>query len=304
MKRVIYIAGVLMLLFPVLSNAQSLPLVAMETDAASLGRAGAGLADTDFVAYSSFSNAAVIPFSEAKMDVAAGYTMWSPSYAKSNLVNVGGAFNIKNRFGVAAGFLYGMNPEYEVTDASGASKGTFRPSDMQVNVGMAWRFLPYMSVGANIGYANSSLAEGHSYGALAADVHVMAAFGGLKVTAGVANLGTSVESASGVSFDLPASAAVGIGYGIDLADRHSIDAYLDADYYFSSGLAAAAGAGYTFNDLVSVRAGYRYGGKTPVPSYASLGLGVRFAGARLDLAYILTSGPIKNSLALGLGYSF
>jgi hypothetical protein len=35
-----------------------------------------------------------------------------------------------------------------------------------------------------------------------------------------------------------------------------------------------------------------------------VGAGVRFAGVKLDLAYMLASGPMKNTLAISLGYSF
>ena len=293
-----------MLLFPALAGAQALPFTAAETDAASLGTAGANLTQTGSIANASFSNAAAIPFSDAKMDVAAGYTMWQPSAVGSNILNVGAAFNMNKKFGLAVGFLYGMNPAYDITDASGAVKGQFSPSDIHANVGLAYRFLPFLSLGANVGYATSSLAEGYSYGALAADVFAMAKFAGLKVTAGVANVGTSVTSASGVQFGLPASVAVGAGYEAAFADKHAIEALLDADYYFNGWFAAAAGAAYTYGDLVTVRAGYRYGGQSPVPSYASVGAGVKFAGLKLDLAYLIGSGAAKNTLALSLGYSF
>lgn len=293
-----------MLLFPALAGAQALPFTAAETDAASLGTAGANLTQTGSIANASFSNAAAIPFSDAKMDVAAGYTMWQPSAVGSNILNVGAAFNMNKKFGLAVGFLYGMNPAYDITDASGAVKGQFSPSDIHANVGLAYRFLPFLSLGANVGYATTTLAEGYSYGALAADVFAMAKFAGLKVTAGFANVGTSVTSASGVQLGLPASVAVGAGYETAFAGKHAIEALLDADYYFNGWFAAAAGAAYTYGDLVTVRAGYRYGGQSPVPSYASVGAGVKFAGLKLDLAYLIGSGAAKNTLALSLGYSF
>ena len=293
-----------MLLFPALADAQALPFTAAETDAASLGTAGANLTQTDAIANASFSNAAAIPFSDAKMDVAAGYTMWQPSAVGSNMINVGAAYNMNNKFGVAVGFLYGMNPAYDITDAGGAIKGQFKPSDIHMNVGLAYRFLPFLSVGANVGFATSSLAKDYSYGALAADVYAMAQFSGLKVTAGVANVGTSVKAKNGTVFSLPGSVALGAGYEMAFADVHSVDVLLDADYYFSGWFAAAAGATYTYNDLVVVRAGYRYGGASPIPSYASVGAGVKFAGAKLDLAYMIGSSAMKNTLALSLGYTF
>lgn len=303
MKKFIYIVGALLLLVPALASAQSLPFVAAETDAASLGKAGANLVETGSIANASFSNAAAIPFSDAKMDVAAGYTMWQPTSVNSTMLNVGAAFNMKNKFGLAVGFLYGMNPAYDVYDQSGSAKGQFKPSDMHVNVGLAWRFLPFLSLGANVGYANSTLADNHSYGAVAADVFAMAKFAGVKVTAGVSNLGTKVKSASGAEFSLPASVAVGAGYDLNL-QKHHIEIMADADYYLNGAFAAAAGAEYTFNSLASVRAGYRYGGNSPLPSYASVGAGVQFIGLKLDLAYLIASGPAKNTLALSLGYTF
>ena len=285
-----------MLLFPALAGAQALPFTAAETDAASLGTAGANLTQTGSIANASFSNAAAIPFSDAKMDVAAGYTMWQPTAVGSNMINVGAAFNMKQKFGIAVGFLYGMNPAYDITDDGGAVKGQFKPSDIHANIGLAYRFLPFLSLGANVGYATSTLAEGQSYGALAADVFAMAKFGGLKVTAGV-------TSASGVKFCIPGSAAVGAGYETAFG-KHAVEALLDADYYFSGWFAAAAGAAYTYGDLVTVRAGYRYGGESPIPSYASVGAGVKFIGLKLDLAYLIGSGAAKNTLALSLGYTF
>ncbi len=293
-----------MLLFPALAGAQALSFTAAETDAASLGTAGANLTQTGSIANASFSNAAAITFSDAKMDVAAGYVMWQPSGVNSSMINVGAAYNLNNKFGVALGFLYGMNPAYDITDANGSVKGQFKPSDMHVNLGLSWRFLPFLSLGANVGYASSTLAKGSSYGALAADVFAMAKFAGLKVTAGVANIGTSIKSANGTSFCLPGSVALGAGYEMSFAETHDVEVLLDADYYFSGWFAAAAGAAYTYNDLVVVRAGYRYGGASPVPSYASVGAGVKFAGAKLDLAYLIGSSAMKNTLALTLGYTF
>ena len=304
MKKIIYIVGALMLLFPALAGAQALPYTAAETDAVSLGKAGANLTETNSVANAAFSNAATIPFSEDKFDVSAGYTMWQPSAVNTTMINVGAAYNMNNKFGVALGMMYGMNPAYDVISSTGAAKGQFKPSDMHLNLGLAYRFLPILSVGANVGYASSSLATDYSYGAVTADVFLMTEISGFKATVGVANLGTAVTSADKKKYALPASAALGLGYEMDFAEKHNVNVALDADYYFNGGLAAAVGAEYTFGGLATVRAGYRYGGNTPVPSYASVGAGAKFMGIKLDLAYLIGSGAAKNTLAIGVGYSF
>jgi opacity protein-like surface antigen len=113
-----------------------------------------------------------------------------------------------------------------------------------------------------------------------------------------------LTAVSGAKFALPASAAVGVGYEASFAEKHAVEALLDADYYFGGSFAAAAGAAYTYNDMVTVRAGYRYGGQSPVPSFASVGVGVKFIGLKLDLAYLIGSAPAANTLALSLGYTF
>ena len=303
MKKITsYIVGAILFLAPVLVQAQALPFVAAETDAASLGTAGANLVETGSVANASFHNAAAIPFSDKTLDASAGYTLWQP--ASTNIVNVGAAYNVNGRFGAALGFQYGIQPPYGLAGANGAAGEMFAPKDLHVNLGLAWRFLPFLSVGANIGYAESALAAGTKYGALDADVFAMARFGDFKVTAGVADVGTFVKSASGKAFCLPGSAAVGAGYSKVFAQKHALDVLVDANYYFSGWAAAAVGAGYTFDDFVSVRAGYRYGGESPVPSYASVGLGVKYLGIRLDAAYLIASGPMKNTFAVSLGYAF
>ena len=304
MKKIIYIAGALMLLFPALAGAQALPYTAAETDAVSLGKAGANLTQTSSIANAAFSNAAAIPFAENKYEVVAGYTMWQPSSVNTTMMTAGAAYNMNNKFGVALGMMYGMNPAYDITSAGGLSSGQFKPTDMHLSAGLSWRFMKALSLGANIGYASSSLAKDYSYGAVTADIFLMTEIAGVKATLGVANLGTAVTSADKKTYALPASAALGLGYQMSFAEKHNVDLSLDADYYFKGGVAAAFGAEYTFNDLATVRAGYRYGGNTPVPSYASVGAGAKFMGIKLDLAYLIASGPAKNTLAIGLGYSF
>jgi opacity protein-like surface antigen len=304
MKKIIYIAGALMLLFPALAGAQALPFTAADYDAASLGKAGTNLTETGSIADASFSNAAAIPFSDSKFDVSAGYVIWQPSAVKSNIVNVGAAYNANNKFGIALGFMYGMNQPYDITNESGAVKGQYTPTDMRINAGLSWRFIPVLSLGVNVEYASNTLAEDHLDGAFNADVFLMTKISGIKATLGVANLGTGITSGTGVKFSLPASAVLGVGYETTFAQKHGVDVSLDADYFFKGGFAASVGAEYTFNDLVSARAGYRYGGNTVIPSYASVGVGAKFAGVKLDVAYLIASGAMKNTLALSLGYSF
>ena len=77
------------------------------------------------------------------------------------------------------------------------------------------------------------------------------------------------------------------------------------DYLFSGALMAGLGLEYCIVDIVSVRAGYHYGDAAKaLPSFASVGLGVKFAGVHLDAAFLLASKTLGNTLMIGLGYSF
>ena len=79
----------------------------------------------------------------------------------------------------------------------------------------------------------------------------------------------------------------------------------EVDYLFQGGLMAGLGVEYTIVDIVSLRGGFHYGDAAKaVPMYASLGLGVKFAGVHLDAAFLLASKTLGNTLMFGLGYSF
>lgn len=302
MKKSILVSLVSVMM-PMFAAAQALPFVASDYDPATLAKGGASSVQTSSIAYSALHNPAAIPFSELKADVAAAYAMWSPAGVSTNVINVAGAYNMNQKFGVTAALAYGTNPAYDVTDAAGAAKGKFKPTEMQLKAGVSYRFLPFLSVGANVGYASSKLAQNASYGSLDADVFLMAKFGEFKLAAGVSDLGGGITSASGTKYSLPTAAVLGLGYQAEMAQKHGVEVQADADYYLSGAFAAALGLCYDYDDMVFVRAGYRYGGQSVIPSFMSLGLGVKFAGVRLDLAY-LTASPLSNTLALGLGYSF
>lgn len=300
MKKSAYIFGALMFLIPAIAGAQALPFTAVDYDAKSLSKAGADLVQT---------SPAALPYSETSFNAAAGYTMWQPTAANANIINVDAAYKMGDKFGLSLDFMYGMNPKYTITNSSATSSGEFAPSDMHVELGLGWKFLPYLSLGAEVGYATSSLAKDYSYGAVTADVFLMTKIAGFKAAAGVSNLGTAVTSKSGTKYSLPSAASVGLGYDMSFADVHAVGVSLDADYYFALGFAAALGVEYSYADMAFVRAGFNMGGEAVLPSFASIGAGVKFAGVELNLAYLLGfsdphSIPAKNTLSIGLGYSF
>lgn len=297
---------IITILLPLSAAGQALPFTAADYNPATMAMGGSYAVETSSTAYSAFGNISAAPFSSNKMDVAAGYTLWEPSALKTNVINAAGAGKIGKDMAVAAGFSYGLNPEYEIFDSYGMSAGTFKPSQMRISAGFAWKFLPFLSIGANLGYASSKLADNASYGAFTADVFLMSRIKDFKIALGTSGLGTSVTSASGDKFSLPSSIEIGGGFEHVYGKSHGIDARVQAECYLSGAIAVSAGLAYTFNSLVSIRAGYRYGGKSVIPSYASVGAGLQLFGIHLDIAYLLAQkdNPTANTLSLSLGYRF
>lgn len=285
---------------------EAMPFARIARDPVSAAMGGTGVASTSASAYASFRNAAAIPYAENTLDVAAGYMNWQPSVSPVQDISAGAAWNIAGKFGIAAGFSYGACEKYDIMDASGKAAGSFSPSQVLAGLGLAWKVLPFLSLGANVKYLGNTLSEGQSYGSVASDIFLMTKVAGLKAAVGVSSLGSKVKSASGARFSLPASATLGLEYGLNAGKRHGVDVLVDADYYFSGAFAAAAGASYTYNDLVSVRAGYRYGGESVIPSFASVGAGVKFFGVHIDIAYIIATGdsPLRNTFSVGAGFAF
>ncbi|MGN1221026.1 MAG: PorV/PorQ family protein [Candidatus Cryptobacteroides sp.] len=297
---------IILILLPFFAAAQALPFTAADYNPATMAMGGSYSVETGSTAFSAFGNISAAAYSSNKMDVAAGYTLWEPSALKTNVINVAGTGKIGKNMAVAAGFSYGLNPEYEILDSYGMSAGTFKPSQMRISAGFAWKFLPFLSLGANIGCASSKLAAESSYGAFVADIYLMSIIKDFKIAIGTSSLGTPVTSASGQKYSLPSSVEIGAGFEHVYGRRHGVDARVQADCYFSGAIAASVGAAYNFDNLFSIRAGYRYGGKSVIPSYASVGAGIQFFGVHLDIAYLIAqkNNPTANTLSLSLGYRF
>ncbi|MBQ9462755.1 MAG: hypothetical protein IJU68_03765 [Bacteroidales bacterium] len=238
------------------------------------------------------------------LDVNASWYSWAPQGASSNNINADAFVRLSNRLALSAQFGMDIAPRYDIYDAQGTKGGFYSPKDMLVKLGAAYRITPVISVGADLRYMNSSLTSKVSYSAFGADVIAAATFGGAKVAAGVTNLGTSVKASDGTAFGIPAAATLAGKYNVSFAEKHSVDAGAQVDFFFKGGLRAGLGVEYGFNGLVFARVGYSLGLNSPFPTYLSLGLGAKFSGISINAAYLVGSSAIGNTLAIGAGYSF
>lgn len=271
---------------------------------------GAGLTSTSDVAWASYYNPAVVPFAAKKNNFAVSYNTWRPS---STYLNIAGSFNINDQVGVTGGATLGMGKTMQITDEFGTDTGIFRPMDYQANVGVAYRFVDWMSIGVNARFLGQTLYKGIRQFAFGTDVYVMGSWKGIKGTVGFDNLGTRVKDLSGRQWNIPSSVTFAAGYENVFWNAHGFEAEIRGDYYFIEDRAVVTnpfclsiGAGYSYK-FVSARFGFHYGADSAViPTFGSAGITLRLANIHMDaMYYIAKEGcPLKNNLSFGLGYGF
>lgn len=308
MRRVALI--IVMTLFSVALSAQqgtAMDFLRFDQNPSTAAMGGAALLSTSTTSFIAFSNPAKLPFGQSKMDAAVAYQRWAPT--KTNYASAGFSYNINDRIGLCAGLITGIDPTQRESSIEGAGDA-FTPIDIHAGVGVAYRFVGWMSAGVNVKYACQGLAKGYTLSAVLADAFVMASYKGFRGTVGVSSVGSrafyGAKSALSDSYPVPGALSVAAGYSECFAQRHNFEAEIDVHYIFAVPAAVVSvGAGYSFDKYASVRGGYCYGGKF-MPSYGSLGLGTSIKGARLDASYIIAGkgNPMGGTFALGLGYSF
>lgn len=252
-----------------------------------------------------------IIFDSTVLDAQAGYMLYSPGTESSSYISIDADYRIGEKALVSVTGIYGMGKEYEMYNTSGLMTGTYKPGQMLIQAGGGYRFMKQLAAMVNLKYMRENLSPEAAYGSFAADIAIDGRFNlssssEITAEAGVFNIGTGVTSASGVKFDIPSSIRLGAGYIGNFGNGHQMRVLAQMDYYLAGSTSAALAAQMKIADLVSIRAGYRYGGKSVLPSFASVGAGIKLMGVKLDAAYLIGSkdSPIANTFALSLGYTF
>ena len=300
------------LLLPLTAGAQAVQFLDYNPDARTAGMAGAGVS-LEATAFSMWNNAAAPALSAATMDAAVSYGLWQPSGAGNHVIAAAGYGRVARFMSVSAGIKYFSHSPYDITDAGGLVSGSFTPKEMTAGIGLAFRILPILSVGADVHYVHSDIGGPKKGGAVSADFGAMLDLKYLRLGATVSNIGSKVNYGGASAYGLPANFKLGAGtvqtFGADR--RHALTVSLQGGMLFKgTALFGEAGVEYAWNDMVRVSAGYHYGSSSTsgvIPSYASVGAGLRILGIHVDAAYIIGTdarSPLTNSFSIGLGYSF
>ncbi len=280
------------------ASAQSMPSLLIPTDPVSASVAGSGIA-REATSAAVADNASAMSFSSKTFAVGASYGMWAPEAADSKLANVGAYYKLGSKFALGLSGTYVIDHQTNITNANGFVTGTYSPKDIVARVGASYLITDRLSVGVTAKMLHSAIAPELSGKAFGGDVSLSYRAGSLSAAAAVCNLGTAITYGH-ESYSMPMLAKAGAAYTIA-----GLCVSAEADYLFEGAFAAALGAEYSLKELLYIRCGYHYGSKDKgMPSFASAGLGVKFAGFSVNAAYLLASETLGGSLMIGLGYSF
>jgi hypothetical protein len=279
-------------------SAQNMPslFIPIDPEAASLAVSSAAREAT---AFATADNASAMSFSQSKFRGGVSYGMWAPDAADSKAVNAGAFLRLGEKAAVGFTGSYISDRQMSITSATGAVTGTFTPKDIVARVGFSYRFTDFLSAGVTAKVLSSSIGPDLSGTAFGGDISAMYSSNGLNATLALCNLGTAIKYGS-ESYSMPMYAKAGAAYSIV-----GLTVSAEADYILEGAFNAALGAEYNIADIAFLRAGYHYGAEDKgLPSFASVGLGLKYIGIEFNAAYLLASETLGGTLMFGLGYSF
>lgn len=283
----------------------ALPFLNQIRSVKTAGTAGIyGMAGSDFNMH--FGNVAGASFMEDAAMAGVSYSLWQPDAADADIFSAGGAYRVSDRITVTAGISSSLYRKEGKYDEFGLRTAEILPVDMLAGAGVAYRFMDCLSAGAAFNYVMSKNISG-TLNAFSADVQLAFRKKGWKASVAACNLGPKVKGSDGAGWQLPMNARLNAGYEFDFR-KSAFCLSAQGQYYFGGPSAVSGGVAleYVWNRLLSVRMGYDNGSrKNGVPTCAAAGAGIRLGGFSIDLAYsAMASGPMKNTLACGVGYSF
>ncbi len=285
------------------ASAQTLPSLLVGSDASTLGMATTSVGKVSG-AFSLEGNVASMSLGEDRFAAGASFGLWQPDYAKDKVISVGSTYRLGERFALGLQYKDFRQPSYDIVSESGSVKDSFTPGETAIALGAAYSITNFLSVGVTGRMVRSSLGEDAAASVFGADAALFYRKDALSAGLSVNNLGGKVNY-GGDDYDQPMLARVGGAYRIGDPKASTVTPSVEADVLFKGGFMAGLGVEYSYKSMLFARGGFHYGDKEKaVPTYASLGLGVRFLGVSLDVAYLTASDILGNSISFGFGYRF
>ena len=219
-----------------------------------------------------------------------------------------------NRHAAFAGFRYAGGLKLKGYDMLGEPTKDYQPYNWTIDLGYA-----YMIGNGFSAYAVGNVIFSHlSKNAVGGAFTIGASYQKSTTTAGnksanlmldakVGAIGPQLDYGNGNKTTMPTYVAVGGALTVDVADKHQVGGAWATRYFFRPSeykvLMLGAGLEYTYNKMVSLRAGYEYGDRNL--SHFTMGAGFKYGGLRLNGAYMLKTANAGSSYCnIGLGYDF
>lgn len=286
------------------SSTAAMPFLAVNPDPVASGMGGTASRG----AFSHFSGIAGTEGEDADVQVGVAYNYFQPDAYTSHIAAAAGVWKYSDRLAFTAGVLYRAGEKFNVTSESGYSMGTFMPFDIRAGIGASYKIMDGLSAGLTLNYAQSNSVpeidgEQQVDRTGFADVQVAYRFSfPLRLAVSATSLGLPVKSSSGDKYALPMALRADADYYIALGDC-SLRPSLSVGMYFKgASISASLGLEYAYKDYVYVRTGgHLSSGETGMPSYFSLGAGVKLVKClTLNAAWLYADGPMKNTVSAGL----
>ena len=223
-------------------------------------------------------------------------------------------YKFTNRHAAFAGFRYAGGLKLKGYDMLGEPTKDYLPYNWTIDLGYA-----YMIGNGFSAYAVGNVIFSHlSKNAVGGAFTIGASYQKSTTTAGnksanlmldakVGAIGPQLDYGNGNKTTMPTYVAAGGALTVDVADKHQVGGAWSTRYFFRPSeyktLMLGAGLEYTYNKMVSLRAGYEYGDRNL--SHFTMGAGFKYGGLCLNGAYMLKTANAGSSYCtIGLGYDF
>ena len=223
-------------------------------------------------------------------------------------------YKFANRHAAFAGFRYAGGLKLKGYDMLGEPTKDYQPYNWTIDLGYA-----YMLGNGFSAYAVGNVIFSHlSKNAVGGAFTIGASYQKSTTTAGnksanlmldakVGAIGPQLDYGNGNKTTMPTYVAAGGALTVDVADKHQVGGAWSTRYFFRPSeyktLVLGAGLEYTYNKMVSLRAGYEYGDRNL--SHFTMGAGFKYGGLHLNGACMLKTANAGSSYCtIGLGYDF
>lgn len=312
-KHIIAILGLLFI--STTSFAQGL-FYNVSSDARTLSLGGSGVSSSAS-AYSIFNNTAATVLSEDKFAVGVNYMNWQPSDLAINSMALGAYYKPIDAVSIALGVRYEFNTMDELS-GDNLVLGTYTPYNMTVDLGVGVKIINGLSAAVNLRYIDSRIYKDNA-AAFGADIQFMYNIKRTTIGLSVNNIGTKstyneIDSEGNNHksiLEMPTNLKLGASHNYLKSEMHELTSVLELGYVLapegSDTFFGSLGLEYGFKDMLFVRAAYSLADSDKfIPSHLSCGIGVKYAGVTLDLAYLTTFGSsvLNNTFSVNLSYGF